>query len=87
MAHTKSQGSTTNGRDSCGKRLGVKKFGGQIITAGSILVKQRGYKYFPGRNVGVGSDDTLFSKIGGTVKFEWTAKGKKKISVYPSSVN
>lgn len=84
MAHTKSQGSTTNGRDSAGQRLGVKAFGGEIVTAGSVIVRQRGTKFFPGINVGIGSDDTLFSKVAGIVKFEWHKKGKKQVSVYPS---
>ena len=83
MAHTKSQGSTTNGRDSNGQRLGVKAYGGQNVTAGSIIVRQRGTKFFPGINVGLGSDDTIFAKIDGVVKFEWYKKGKKQISVYP----
>lgn len=84
MAHTKAQGSSTNGRDSCGKRLGVKSFGGEVITAGSILVRQRGFKFMAGRNVGTGNDNTLFSKIAGIVKFEWASGGKKRISVYPA---
>ncbi|MDR0676226.1 MAG: 50S ribosomal protein L27 [Elusimicrobiota bacterium] len=69
MAHTKSQGSSTNGRDSAGKRLGVKRFDGQIVKAGNILVRQRGLKIKAGVNVGVGKDDTLFAKISGKVKF------------------
>ena len=85
MAHTKSQGSTTNGRDSAGQRLGVKAFGGEKVTAGSVLVRQRGTKFFPGRNVGIGSDDTLFSMINGVVRFEWHKKDKKQVSVYPSA--
>ena len=84
MSSTKSQGSTTNGRDSAGQRLGVKAFGGEKVTAGSVLVRQRGTKFFPGKNVGIGSDDTLFSKVNGVVKFEWYKKDKKQISVYPS---
>lgn len=84
MAHTKSQGSTTNGRDSAGQRLGVKAFGGEKVTAGSVIVRQRGTKFFPGRNVGMGSDDTIFSKIDGIVSFEWYKKDKKQISVYPA---
>lgn len=83
MAHKKGQGSSSNGRDSCGKRLGVKRFEGQIVSAGSILVKQRGRKFKPGRNVGVGSDDTLFSKIYGKVSFEWLDRKHRQISVYP----
>ncbi len=84
MAHTKSQGSTQNGRDSNGQRLGVKAFGGQKIHSGSIIVRQRGTKFFPGANVGLGSDDTIFAKISGVVRFEWRSKGKKQISVYPA---
>lgn len=85
MAHTKSQGSTTNGRDSAGQRLGVKAYGGEKVSAGSVIVRQRGTKFFPGINVGIGSDDTLFAKISGVVKFEWYKRGKKQISVYPSA--
>ena len=84
MAHTKSQGSTQNGRDSNGQRLGVKAFGGQNVTAGSIIVRQRGTKFFLGNNVGIGSDDTIFAKVAGVVTFEWHSKGKKQISVYPA---
>jgi large subunit ribosomal protein L27 len=83
MAHTKSQGSSSNGRDSAGQRLGVKRFGGQVVSAGSVLVRQRGTKFYPGSNVGIGKDDTLFSKITGMVKFEWKDKSHQKISVYP----
>ncbi|UCD38188.1 MAG: 50S ribosomal protein L27, partial [Fidelibacterota bacterium] len=68
MAHKKGVGSSKNGRDSQSKRLGVKRFSGQIVTAGSILVKQRGTRFHPGQNVGIGGDDTLFSKIDGVVK-------------------
>ena len=85
MAHTKSQGSTTNGRDSHGQRLGVKAFGGELVTAGSIIVRQRGSKFYAGNNVGMGSDDTIFAKINGVVQFEWYKKGKKQISVYPQT--
>ena len=84
MAHTKSQGSSQNGRDSNGQRLGVKAFGGEKVTAGSILIRQRGTKFFLGENVGIGSDDTIFAKVAGVVKFEWHSKGKKQISVYPA---
>lgn len=84
MASTKSQGSTTNGRDSNGQRLGVKAFGGEKVTAGSIIIRQRGTKFFVGENVGIGSDDTIFAKIAGVVKFEWHSKGRKQISVYPA---
>ena len=85
MASTKYQGSSNNGRDSAGQRLGVKAYGGQKITAGSIIIRQRGTKFFAGQNVKMGSDDTLFSRIDGVVKFEWKSKGKKQVSVYPSS--
>ena len=82
MAHKKSGGSSTNGRDSAGRRLGVKRFGGQEVSAGSILVRQRGTKIHPGRNVGIGKDHTLFSKIDGLVTFERLGKKRKKVSVY-----
>lgn len=82
MAHKKGQGSTSNGRDSIGKRLGVKRYGGQAVKAGEILVRQRGTHFHPGSNVGVGSDYTLFSKIPGVVQFEYLTRKKKKISVY-----
>ncbi len=85
MAHKKGQGSTSNGRDSIGKRLGVKKFGGQVVKAGEILVRQRGTKFHPGLNVGLGSDYTLFSKVAGQVKFEHLNRTKKKVSVYPTA--
>ena len=75
MAHKTGQGSTTNGRDTAGKRLGVKRFEGQIVTSGSILVRQRGLKFKAGENVGVGKDDTLFAKQNGVVKF--SKKGPK----------
>ena len=83
MAHKKGVGSSKNGRDSHSKRLGVKRFDGHVVTAGSILVKQRGTKFHPGRNVGLGGDDTLFSKIDGVVKFERKGRAKKQVSVYP----
>lgn len=82
MAHKKGQGSTTNGRDSIGKRLGVKKFGGQIVKAGNILIRQRGTKIHPGQNVGLGNDYTIFAKMDGIVKFERKGKNKKQVSVY-----
>ncbi|HRX15493.1 MAG: 50S ribosomal protein L27 [Spirochaetes bacterium] len=84
MAHKKGGGSTRNGRDSNAQRLGVKKFDGELITGGTILVRQRGTKIHPGTNVGKGSDDTLFSKITGKVKFERYGKTRKKVSVYPA---
>ena len=85
MAHKKGQGSTTNGRDSIGKRLGVKRYGGQAVNAGEILVRQRGTTFHPGENVGVGSDYTIFSKVQGLVKFENMTRKKQKISVYPAN--
>jgi large subunit ribosomal protein L27 len=83
MAHKKAGGSTSNGRDSNAKRLGVKKYGGEVVTSGSILVRQRGTKLHPGTNVGLGRDFTLFAKIDGQVTFEWALKGKRRVSVYP----
>ena len=83
FAHKKGVGSTKNGRDSEAKRLGLKKSDGQPVLAGNILVRQRGTKYHPGNNVGIGGDDTLFALIDGAVKFETGAKGKKYASVYP----
>ncbi len=83
MAHKKGQGSVKNGRDSESKRLGVKKSDGQIVKAGNILIRQRGTNVHPGTNVGIGSDDTLFALVDGTVKFEKKGKDKKQVSVYP----
>ena len=83
MAHKKGVGSSKNGRDSRGRRLGVKRHDGQIVTAGSILVRQRGTHSHPGRNVGRGGDDTLFAIIDGSVKFERKGRSKKQVSVYP----
>ena len=85
MAHKKGQGSTSNGRDSVGKRLGVKRYGGQVVKAGEILVRQRGTHFHPGKNVGVGSDYTLFSKIPGVVQFEHLDQKRKKISVHSAN--
>ncbi|WP_020677298.1 50S ribosomal protein L27 [Geopsychrobacter electrodiphilus] len=82
MAHKKAAGSSRNGRDSAGQRLGVKRFGGQVVTAGSILVRQRGTTFHPGTNVGCGKDYTLFALTNGVVKFETKAKGRQFISVY-----
>ncbi|MBE0575978.1 MAG: 50S ribosomal protein L27 [Desulfuromonadales bacterium] len=82
MAHKKAGGSSRNGRDSAGKRLGVKRFDGQLVTAGSILVRQRGTTIHPGNNVGCGKDYTLFALIEGKVKFERLGKDRKKVSVY-----
>ena len=81
MAHKKGVGSSKNGRDSHGQRLGVKRFSGQVVTAGSIIVRQRGTRIHPGQNVGRGKDDTLFAKITGTVKFETFGKNRKRVSV------
>jgi len=83
MAHKKGQGSTRNGRDSQGQRRGVKAYGGEIITAGSIIVRQLGTKIHPGNNVGLGKDYSIFAKIDGMVKFERKDKTRKKVSVYP----
>jgi large subunit ribosomal protein L27 len=82
MAHKKAGGSSKNGRDSAGKRLGVKRFGGQQVTAGSILVRQRGTTIHPGANVGCGKDYTLYALIDGVVSFERKGKDKKKVCVY-----
>lgn len=83
MAHKKGQGSSRNGRDSAGQRRGVKKFGGENVRAGNIIVRQLGTKFRAGRNVGIGRDYTLFSLIDGTVAFESKVGGKKYVSVYP----
>ena len=83
MAHKKGGGSTRNGRDSKAKRLGEKRYDTEVVTAGSILVRQRGTKIHPGNNVGLGKDHTLFSLIDGSVKFEFFPNGKKHASVYP----
>ncbi len=84
FAHKKGMGSTKNGRDSESKRLGAKKGDGQSVLAGNILVRQRGTKVHPGTNVGIGSDDTLFSLIDGLVRYERVGRDKKKVSVYPA---
>ncbi len=84
MAHKKGGGSSRNGRDSQPKRLGVKRFAGQIVNAGTILVRQRGTQIFPGNNVGVGRDHTLFALIDGTVTFESASNNRRKVSVYAS---
>ena len=83
MASKKGVGSSKNGRDSESKRLGVKTGDGQFVSAGSILVRQRGTKFHPGNNVGIGGDDTLFAKVDGAVKFERYDKTRKQVSVYP----
>ena len=85
MAHKKGTGSTRNGRDSNAKRLGVKKYGGETVVAGNIIMRQRGTKIHPGNNVGRGKDDTLFALIDGTVQFERRGKSGKKVSVYAAS--
>lgn len=82
MAHKKGVGSTKNGRDSASQRLGTKRADGQFVLAGNILVRQRGTHIHPGENVGRGSDDTLFAKVSGTVKFERMGRDRKKVSVY-----
>lgn len=84
MAHKKGVGSSRNGRDSAGKRLGVKRFAGQTVTAGSILVRQRGTRIRPGRNVGKGKDDTLFSLVTGRVLYARHGSGRKIVSVEPA---
>lgn len=83
LASKKGVGSSKNGRDSISKRLGVKRFDGQVVTAGSIIVRQRGTKIHPGQNVGLGKDDTLFALKDGILRFERLGKDKKKASVYP----
>jgi len=82
MAHKKGMGSTRNGRDSAGKRLGVKRSDGQVVLAGTIIVRQRGTPIRPGTNVGVGRDHTLFALVDGTVRFEHATRERKKVSVY-----
>ena len=83
MAHKKAGGSSRNGRDSNSQRLGVKRFGGQVVKAGNILVRQRGSVFLPGQNVGMGRDHTLFAKVDGSVSFVRTGKKKQKICVLP----
>jgi len=85
MAHKKAGGSSRNGRDSEGRRLGIKKFGGEVVRAGNILARQRGTKFHPGENVGIGRDFTLFALADGTVKFERLDKDRTKVSVKPAS--
>jgi large subunit ribosomal protein L27 len=87
MAHKKGGGSSRNGRDSRSQRLGVKRFDGEMVTSGSILVRQRGTKFKPGNNVGLGRDDTLFATIDGYVKFEIIRNKRKQVSVYPERVS
>ncbi len=86
MAHKKGGGSSRNGRDSNSQRLGVKRFGGQFVKSGNILVRQHGTKFYPGLNVGIGKDNTLFATADGFVTFEWAVKGRKQISVHPEAV-
>lgn len=86
FAHKKGQGSTKNGRDSESKRLGAKAADGEYVTGGSIIYRQRGTKIYPGKNVGIGSDDTIYAKISGYVKFERVGKDKKQASVYEERV-
>ncbi len=85
MAHKKGQGSSRNGRDSASQRRGVKVYGGQTVTAGSIIVRQVGSTFHPGKNVGQGKDYTLFALVDGVVKYEWKTRDKQKISVYPAA--
>ena len=85
MAHKKGQGSTQNNRDSAGRRLGVKKFGGQFVRAGNIIIRQRGTKVHPGNNVGMGKDHTIFALIDGIVSFERKDRNRKKVSIDPAS--
>ena len=84
MAHTKAQGSSSNGRDSHGQRLGVKRYGSQFVNAGEIILKQRGTRILPGVNVSRASDDSLFARKSGIVTFEWAKRGKQQVSVYPA---
>ncbi len=86
MAHKKGVGSSRNGRDSQSQRLGVKRFGGQPVRAGNVLVRQRGTQFHPGNNVGIGKDDTLFALIDGIVAFERKDRDRLKVSVYPAAV-
>ena len=83
MAHKKAGGSTHNGRDSNPKRLGVKRYGGEKVSSGSILIRQRGTRILPGTNVGLGRDFTLFATVDGEVRYEWARKGRRRVSVYP----
>lgn len=85
MAHKKGVGSSRNGRDSGPKFLGVKRYGGQQVVAGNIVVRQRGTKIHAGRNIGRGRDDTLFALVDGVVTFEWASKGRRQVSVYPAA--
>jgi large subunit ribosomal protein L27 len=84
MAHKKGQGSTQNNRDSAGRRLGVKKYGGEVVRSGNIILRQRGTKIHVGSNVGIGKDHTIYASIDGIVKFERKDKKRQKVSVYPA---
>ena len=90
MAHTKAQGSSQNGRDSIGQRLGVKRYGGQVVNAGEVIVRQNGAKFHPGLNVGRAKNDTLFAKTAGVVHFDWLKQtpgrwgGRRRVNVYPA---
>jgi large subunit ribosomal protein L27 len=85
MAHKKGQGSTQNNRDSAGRRLGVKKFGGETVVAGNIVIRQRGTKVHPGKNMGMGKDHTLFALVDGVVKFERKDKKRQQVSIIPAA--
>jgi large subunit ribosomal protein L27 len=85
MAHKKGQGSTQNNRDSAGRRLGVKKYGGESVVAGNIIIRQRGTKIHPGENVGMGKDHTIFALVDGEVKFERKDKKRQKVSIVPAA--
>ncbi|WP_373005177.1 50S ribosomal protein L27 [Sulfurimonas sp.] len=85
MAHKKGQGSTQNNRDSAGRRLGVKKYGGEAVVAGNIIVRQRGTKVHPGKNMGMGKDHTLFALVDGIVKFERKDKKRQQVSIIPAA--
>jgi large subunit ribosomal protein L27 len=85
MAHKKGGGTSRNGRDSAGKRLGVKAFAGETVTAGAIIVRQRGTKFHPGLHVGIGRDHTIYSLVDGQVRFDYRAKDKKRVNVDPSA--
>jgi large subunit ribosomal protein L27 len=87
MAHKKAGGSSRNGRDSNAKMLGVKRYGGESVTSGTIIVRQRGTRILPGSNVGLGRDFTIFAKIDGLVKYEWAPRGRRRASVYSSSLS
>ncbi len=83
MAHKKGGGTAKNGRDSAGQRLGIKAYGGEFVRTGEVIVRQRGTRFLPGKNVGRGRDDTLFALMDGRVRFEWASRTKKRVSVEP----